>query len=94
MKWDIDFIAPETIKMSESGEIYTVMAYHLLHRQSWFHEPSHICGHCSMSFGEDTYCMLLKGLQNPNNMMTAVKCDCCGGTTTFDHRDLEAIHLW
>ena len=94
MKWDMDFIPPEVVNMSKSNEIYTVAAYHLVHEQWWFHEPSHICGHCSMSFGEDTYCMLLKGQQDTSAIMTAVKCDCCGGTTTFDHRDLEAIHPW
>ena len=96
MKWDMDYIPPAVVRMSNTGGIYAVTAYHLLHQQWWFHEPSHICGHCNMSFGEDTYCMLLKETSSllTEGIMTAVKCDLCEGTSTFDHTELEEIHPW
>lgn len=90
-KWDIDLTLPERLKLTHIEESLQVISYGLLHEKFWFMEQQHPCAECSMTFGEDTFCIVLKTYEK--ELFTCVKCNYCGSTTSFDHKDLEGMGL-
>jgi len=91
-KWTVNLVLPDRVTLTKLDGQLQVLSYSLLHERFWFIESQHPCANCSMTYGEETYSILLK--HDDGRRFTCVKCNYCESTSTFDHKDLEGHTQW